>query len=196
MKKILFATTNKGKIKEVSSILKKLDITPVSISDITSTLSDVPETGTTFKQNAIIKAKAYGKISGLITLADDTGLEVDILGGKPGIFSARYASTDKQRISRLLKELKDVPQNKRTAKFISVIAIFDPKTKKTHTVTGLIKGRITTKPYGTQGFGYDPIFFSFYHQKTFAQTSFKEKNRLSHRSRALAKAAKLLKKLT
>lgn len=192
MKRVLFATTNQNKIKEVVSLLKALHITTISPKDISGAPKDVKETGQSFEENACIKAKAFGKASGLITLADDTGLEVDALGGSPGVYSARYAPTDKEKIKKLLKELKDVPDPKRTARFVSVICIYDPKTKGTQTVRGTVAGKITTAPRGNQGFGYDSVFYSTELKKTFGE-DFKGKQRVSHRARALKKATKILK---
>ena len=193
MNKILFATTNPGKIKEIKLILKNLNIAAVSPQDIPNAPKDVAETGTTFADNACIKAEAFAKASNLITLADDTGLEVDALDGRPGVYSARYAPTDEKRNSKLLNELKNVPQAQRTARFVSVICIYDPKTNTSKMTKGKIEGRITTKPKGKRGFGYDPIFYAFELKKTFGEASIKEKNQISHRARALQKAAKLLK---
>lgn len=193
--KILFATTNQGKIKEVESILRNLGITAISPKDIPGSPEDVEETGTTFEENACIKATAYGQVSGLITLADDTGLEVDALDGRPGVYSARYAPTDADKIKKIIKELKNTPEAKRSAQFVSVICIYDPKTKKTQTAKGVLKGKITHVPKGTNGFGYDPIFYSPELGKTLGEATFAEKNKISHRARALAKTKKVLRNL-
>lgn len=195
MKQILLATTNKGKLKEFQSILKDLPIKIVSLDDIDPTLItkiDVKETGDTFEENAIIKATIYGKATKLITICDDSGLVVDALDGKPGVHSKRFGPTDKARNNKLLTKLEGVPDSKRSARFVCVIAIYDPTTNKIITTHGTCEGHITHQPQGQNGFGYDPVFYSRELKKTFAQCNSKEKNQVSHRGKALNKAKKLI----
>lgn len=194
MKKILIATTNKGKQREIKKLIKDTDITPVFPQQLNNLPLDVKETGTTFAQNALIKARLFAQKTKLISLADDTGLIVDILDGQPGVYSARFASTDKKRNAKLLKLLKDIPLSKRTAAFVSVICIYNPQTKTHKFIQGKIKGLIALKPLGNRGFGYDPVFYLPQLKKTFAQLSLKQKNLISHRGIALNKAFKYLQK--
>jgi len=193
MRKLLVATKNKGKFKELYGILEDIpcEITTLDKAGIDF---DIKETGKTFSENAILKAKEYAKLSGLLTLADDSGLCVDYLCGLPGINSARYIKgTDKDRYEHLLKQLENVPINKRTAVFVSIVALFDPKTKKTITKSGECRGSIAFEPKGANGFGYDPIFIVDKVNKHFAELSFKEKNQVSHRAKALRKIRRCLK---
>ena len=128
-----------------------------------------------------------------MTLADDSGLEIDALDGRPGIYSARYTEgTDSDRYNKVLEEMKNIEQKKRTARFTSVVAIYNPKTKNTHTFYGSCEGWIQFEPKGTQGFGYDPIFFSVDLNTSFGEASDQEKNKVSHRGRALQKFKKFL----
>ncbi len=192
---LIIATKNKGKIKEIKEILCDIPIEIRSLNEIGLDI-DVEETGKTFAENAILKAKAIGERTGLLTLAEDSGLEVDALGGRPGVFSARYVSgSDIDRINKLLKKLKNVPREKRKARFRAVVAIYDPNTKSVQTFEGMSEGYITEKPMGTNGFGYDPIFFNLDLGKTNGEATFEEKNRVSHRARALEKCKKLLASL-
>lgn len=182
---ILFATTNEGKLKEAKNILKHNAYHIISPAEVNNLPKHVEETGSTMEENAQLKAKIYGDVSGFPTLADDTGLIVDILNGRPGVRSARYADNDQARIAKLLLELKNVPLKRRTAQFVTAICLYDPNTKLSIVTTGTITGRINTNPIGSGGFGYDPIFYSDELGKTFAQASLAEKNHLSHRARAL-----------
>jgi len=187
MRKLLVATKNKGKFKEFYGILKKIPYEIITLDKINLNF-DIQETGKTFEENAVLKAKKYAQASGFLTLADDSGLCVDYLRGLPGINSARYIKgTDKDRYEYLLKQLENVPMNKRTAVFVSVVALFDPKIKKTITKSGECRGRIAFEPKGNNGFGYDPVFIVDKIGKHFAQLSFEEKNQLSHRAKALQK---------
>ena len=159
---------------------------------------DVDEYCKTYASNAIIKAKAFAKASGLLTLADDSGLEVDALGGAPGVLSARYAgpaANDVERIDHLLNKLRDIPEDKRTARYICVIAIVSPK-GSVRLCSGSCRGRITTAPHGINGFGYDPVFFFPKLSKTMAELSAEIKNRISHRARAAMRANKILNGMT
>ncbi|MCH7951276.1 RdgB/HAM1 family non-canonical purine NTP pyrophosphatase [Patescibacteria group bacterium] len=195
MKRLLIATNNRGKMKEIKSILKDVPLKVVRIWDIDAGSGeiDIKETGTTFAQNAAIKAEALGKVTGLLTLADDSGLEIDALGGKPGVRSARFAESNKARIEKVLRLLKGVPRAKRSARFKAAVAIYDPETDETKIFEGETAGQITYKPRGNRGFGYDPIFYSTELKKTFGRATLKEKNSLSHRARALAKAKRFLR---
>lgn len=193
MKTLLIATSNKGKIREIKNILNNIPYQIITISDLNLTL-EVSETGKTFKENAIIKAKSYGEKTGLLTLAEDSGLEVDALEGRPGILSARYcAGDDLDRIHKLLKKLNGTPKEKRTARYKAVAALYNPLINKVDTYTGASEGYITGKPIGTNGFGYDPIFFNWDLGKTNAQASLEEKNRVSHRAGALNKLKEALR---
>ena len=186
------ATRNKGKLVEFEAILGKMSYELVGLDEVKNAPEDVEETGRTFEENAQIKAKAYGEATGIPVVADDSGLEVDALGGRPGVSSARYAPTVEERNRKLLKELKDVPREKRTARFVSVVCYFDPKTKLTLTAKGSVEGEIAFKIRGVNGFGYDPIFIADELGKTFGEASDEEKNKISHRARALGTLRKKL----
>jgi XTP/dITP diphosphohydrolase len=194
MKKLLIATRNQGKFLEIKKALEDLPFDFLSLNKVKTIPKNfaVRETGETFLENAILKAKKFGEMTGLITLADDSGLEVEALGGRPGVFSSRYAKSDKDRNQKLLKELKTTPWPKRDAQFRCVIAIFNPKNKKIETCEGVCQGKINWQPKGKYGFGYDPIFFLPYLRKTTAQFKPEEKNKISHRGKALKKARKIL----
>ncbi len=192
MKKLLIATYSKGKFREIEKILKGLPFEIVSLKEAGIDF-EVEETGKTFKANAILKARTYGKLTGLLTLAEDAGLEVDALGGAPGVYSARYCpGTDEDRYRLLLKNLAGVSTKKRTARFKAVVAIFDPKTGKIKTCQGVLEGRIATEPKGKHGFGYDPTFYVPKLKKRTAELTTEEKNKISHRGKAWQKAKKLL----
>lgn len=182
--KVLAATTNKGKIQEIADILARAGVTIVSIAELGITL-EVIEDGETFEENAIKKATAFREASGMSALADDSGLCVDALGGAPGVFSARYAgprAQDQDNIRLLLERLKGI-QNRR-ARFVCVaaLALTDGRVI---TGRGEFEGVIIDTPRGSGGFGYDPIFLDPVTGKTFAELSRDEKNRMSHRHRAL-----------
>jgi XTP/dITP diphosphohydrolase len=157
---------------------------------------EIEETGNSFEENARLKAVNIGEKTGVLTLAEDSGLVIDVLGGRPGIFSARYTEgSDKDRIDKILEELEDIPKEKKTARFIAVAAIYDPKDSKLHTFKGISEGLIIDRPLGNNGFGYDPIFYNLDLKKTNAEASLEEKNRVSHRAKALFQAKKYLEKL-
>jgi XTP/dITP diphosphohydrolase len=189
---LLIATTNQGKYIEFTSLLHEAGIKTLSLSDCNLKNLTVKETGSTFTQNALIKAKMYAQASNSTCLADDSGLCVTALGGLPGVESRRYGTSDNQRIQRLLRELKGITGEDRRAYFETSLAIYNPQSKKSFTATGRVDGYITTKPYGTSGFGYDPVFFSPELNKTFGQASRSEKATVSHRSRALKNLLSLL----
>lgn len=193
MMKIVAATNNKGKVKEIKSILGEIGLEVVSQGEIGLDL-DVEETGTTFEENALLKARAAAQASGMSALADDSGLCVDALDGAPGVYSARYAgegATDAMLIEKLLTVMSGVPKEKRGAQFVSVVALVTPEGKE-FTARGSADGLITESPCGSGGFGYDPVFFSSELKKTYAQMSDAEKNRVSHRYRALMELKKIL----
>lgn len=188
MRKLLLATRNKGKLKEMRRALTGLAVKLVSLDQVKeiSLDFDVQETGKTFTKNAVLKAKTYGQMSGLLTLADDSGLEVATLAGRPGIRSARYHSgSDQDRCQKLLQEMIAIDDSKREARFVCAAAIFDPSSGRTITRKGVCQGIIIRRPKGKNGFGYDPIFFLPVAGKTMAQLTTKEKNIFSHRGQAL-----------
>ena len=193
LKKLLLATNNTGKVREYQSLLKGIPYEIVTLADCGIT-SEVDEVGGSFEENAALKAATLAKQSGLLSLADDSGLEVDTLGGAPGSLSHRYAgenATDADRITFLLSKLKNVPDKDRAAQFRCVIAIAAPD-GKVELCSGLCRGVITAAPRGNQGFGYDPIFYLPELGKTMAELSLEEKNLISHRARAAEKAKELL----
>jgi XTP/dITP diphosphohydrolase len=192
-RKLLIATNNQGKVREYKSLLHDIPFDPVSLTDEGITIV-VEETGTTFKENAGLKAETIAAESRLLTLADDSGIEVDALGGEPGVMSARYAgdnATDAERVEYLLSKMKDVPEGKRTARFRCVIAIAEPGSE-TEFFTGECEGIIPFEPAGELGFGYDPVLYIPELGKTIAELGTEVKNRISHRAIAAEKARKAL----
>jgi XTP/dITP diphosphohydrolase len=194
---LLVATNNPGKIVEMRELLAGLPVTIAFPAELGLDM-EVEETGDTFEENATIKALAYARAAGLLTLADDSGLEVDALAGAPGVRSARYASpgaTDVERYRKLLAALEDVPAGERTARFRCAVAIAEPD-GTLHTTTGVCEGEIGIEPRGHHGFGYDPVFIvAGYGGKTMAELDPDLKNRISHRARALGAALPLLERL-
>lgn len=195
--KLLIATQNKGKVREYQRLLATLpDVEVVGLGDIGLAKMDVEETGTTFEDNAILKAQTYGAASQMPTLADDSGLVVDALDGRPGVYSARYGSPeldDAGRRATLLEEMKGIPDEDRTARFVCVIAVYDPATNSAQTVRGTSEGRIMHEDHdGGEGFGYDAIFQPVGLTKSFAQVTAEEKDRLSHRGNAAKQLPDLL----
>jgi XTP/dITP diphosphohydrolase len=193
MKKLLIATNNQGKIQEFQELLKGIPYELVTPGQIGLKL-DVEESGDSYAANAEIKAKAFAKAAKMLALADDSGLEVDALGGAPGIKSARYAghnATDMNKVEYLLSQIKNVPLEKRTARFRCVIAIAH-ENGRVDFCRGTCEGLITLEPRGKAGFGYDPIFLFPELGKTMAELPEAEKNRISHRGRAAQAAVKLL----
>lgn len=192
--KLLVATTNRGKLAEYRELLADIDVEWVDLQDVGLGTMEVAETEDTFAANAILKARAYCEASGLLTLADDSGLVVDALDGAPGVYSARYGApevtTDRGRYEKLLAALQDVPLEKRTARFKCVVALAAPD-QEIVTVEGKIEGRIAFSPRGSNGFGYDPVFL-LSDGRTLAELPSAEKNRISHRGNALEKAQPLL----
>lgn len=191
--RLLLATTNKGKIKEYRSLLSGIPYDILTPADCGIT-ADVKEDGETYEQNALLKATAMASLSCLLTMADDSGLEVEALGGEPGVKSARYAGankTDAERNAFLLAKLKEAPDIRRNAQFRCVIAIAEPN-GKVEIFSGSCQGLITTEPKGTQGHGYDPVFYIPELKKTMAELTMAEKNLISHRARAAESVKKWL----
>jgi XTP/dITP diphosphohydrolase len=196
MLRLLLATTNPGKIRELRALLAGCGWEILTPQDIGLTLQ-VEEIGQTYADNARRKAEAYARASGLVALADDSGLEVDALGGAPGLHSARYAGQDTthaDKMGMLLAELRDVPDEQRTARFRAVIVIATPD-GRTFQTEGVCEGRIARAPRGAGGFGYDPIFLVEGGSRTMAELPAEEKNRISHRARAAAAACAVLRQL-
>ena len=189
--KYLLATNNKNKLREIKTILGEENV--LSLSDCNIDV-DIEETGTTFEENSKIKARAICKLSGLPTIADDSGLEVDFLNGAPGVYSARFAGEehdDEANRQKLLRLMADVPDEKRTAHFTTVISVVYPDGKE-YAFEGKAYGKITREYIGSGGFGNDCLFMSDDLGKTFAEATPEEKNAVSHRGRALRKLAEIL----
>ncbi len=184
--KILLATANRKKIEEFRAMFEGLGMEVLSLADLPG-LRLPPEGGGSFRENALEKARFAAGASGLPALADDSGLEVDGLGGRPGVCSARYAgegATDSENVSRLLDEMRGLGPGKRTARFVCVLAFVTPEGLE-KTFEGVLEGSITTVPAGSGGFGYDPVFLIPEKGRTAAELSMDEKNAMSHRGRAL-----------
>lgn len=191
MKEIIIATSNPNKAKEFRRIFDESEFELKTLLD----LSDVPEireTGSSFEENAKIKAHTVMKKFNLPTIADDSGLEVDALFGQPGIYSARYAGdhNDAANNAKLLAELGGVPAEKRNARFVTTLVFSNPKNEKDLVVEGEVKGQIATFPKGDNGFGYDPLFYLPELGKTMAELTLDQKNEISHRGRAIRKLEK------
>tara|TARA_A100001035_G_scaffold11806_1_gene8267 strand:+ start:1202 stop:1786 length:585 start_codon:yes stop_codon:yes gene_type:complete len=183
---IVLATHNKGKMSEINNLLSSSY--EVLTLDHFPDIKEIPETGKTLKENAFIKARTVFEMTGLPSLADDTGLEVEALGGEPGVFSARYAGEQasyQDNCEKLLKNMMRVPKEDREAKFRTVIAYKDDNRELS--CDGSVKGEIAQSPKGSFGFGYDSVFYYPPLEKTFAELSEEEKNSISHRGRALRK---------
>lgn len=185
---LILASNNEHKVTELKEKLKAFGIEVLSQKEAGIDI-EVDETGTTFKENAILKAEAIYNLSKKPTIADDSGLEVDYLNGQPGIYSHRFAQTDSERISKMLDLLKDVPEEKRTARFKCAICYIDANGEK-HIFEQSCEGKIGFTPEGSNGFGFDPIFI--HDGKTFAQRTGEEKNKVSHRGKAVAEFIKYL----
>lgn len=189
MKQIIIATKNKGKVREFNDFFRTYGIEVLSLLDLDSDIPDIEETGATFEENAALKAEQIANLLNKPVLADDSGLMVDALDGAPGVYSARYAGEKKSDYAnneKLLNALKDVPEEKRTAKFICVLAVSVPG-EETVFQTGICEGKIGFEPQGNNGFGYDPLFIPNGYTNTMAEISSEEKNRISHRSQAIKK---------
>ena len=200
MLKIVIATRNSGKIAEIQSIINNSDIKNVVEIETLLSYPDIPEIiedGNTFSENAAKKALTVAKFTGHVSIADDSGLEVDALGGAPGVFSARFAgekATDSENIKKLMSLLKDTPSGKRGARFVCVIAIATPSGDISLT-EGECRGVIAAEERGTAGFGYDPVFVVPEYGKTFAELGSYVKNKISHRASALGRLSDILEKL-
>ncbi|HEV7375893.1 MAG TPA: RdgB/HAM1 family non-canonical purine NTP pyrophosphatase [Pyrinomonadaceae bacterium] len=195
---LLIATTNKGKTSELRSLLSSLSLPLRSLAEFPE-VADVAETGATFAENAILKARGYAKQTQLWTLADDSGLEVDALGGAPGVYSARYGGeglTDADRVQRLLEALSQSGNADRHARFVCVIAIADPPGKIVNLSTGICEGTIAYAPRGANGFGYDPVFVPEGYEQSFGELTTAIKERISHRARALSGAHSFLRSVS
>ncbi len=187
MKKAILASNNKHKLEEIHAILKDFEYELVSMHDAGLVNFEIVEDGETFEENSLIKAQAVMDKLGVISIADDSGLMVDYINGAPGVYSARYAGPScdyHDNNEKLLSELKDVPLEKRTARFVSVITILFRSGKKI-VARGEAEGHIAFKYHGDNGFGYDPLFIDIKSGKSFAELSSKEKNTISHRGKAL-----------
>lgn len=196
MRDLLVATHNAGKLREYRELLRTTAARLLYLPDIGIT-AEPEETGAAYEDNARIKALYYARLSGLLTLADDSGLEVDALGGEPGVRSARYAGTDASDVQRyrlLLRKLASVPEGQRSARFRCAIAIATPE-GRAWAVEGAVEGIIQFEPKGTNGFGYDPVFYMPQHDATMAELPEETKNRVSHRARAAEKALPTLQAL-
>ncbi len=198
--KLVLATKNKGKIAEIKEFLsdvKGLEV--LSILDFPEDkIPPIEETGKSFEENAFIKAFTVAKATGLPALADDSGLEVDALGGKPGVRSARFGGegiTDAERNKKLLSLLENVPSKERSARFRCCMVLVVPPEFEKYVAEGVCEGYITTEPRGSHGFGYDPIFYLPKYGKTMAELTRSEKNKISHRGKALEKMKEIIRSL-
>ena len=193
----MLATRNRDKCAELAALLGDLGIRLRTLADFPE-VPDVAEDGETCEANAVKKARAVARHTGLPAIADDTGLQVDALGGRPGVYAARYAgetASYEDNWRKLLRELEGVPREQRRARFITVAAVARPSAEKVEVVEGVLEGFIAEAPVGTQGFGYDPVFYVPELGKTLAQLTSDEKNRISHRARAVIKAKVLLRSM-
>jgi XTP/dITP diphosphohydrolase len=198
MRSLLLGTRNPGKVKEITSILGDAGWSFSSLQEFPS-LEAAEENGVTYAENAIAKAVFYACATGMCALADDSGLEVDALGGVPGIYSARYAgenASDADRRVLLLSDLARTGDTDRRARFVSAVAIADSEGKVLNVSEGICAGRIIFEPRGTGGFGYDPLFVPDGYDQTFAELADTVKNRISHRARALFRTKEFLTTLT
>ena len=200
---LLVATGNPGKLREYRQLLGDIPYQLASLTDFGIT-QEVDETGDTFAENALLKSTTYARLSGILTLSDDSGLEVDSLNGEPGVRTARYGgdpnASDMDRVRLLLRNLEGVPWKRRTARFRCFLSITDPEhppeaDKDSVLLVGSVAGMIQYRPEGEEGFGYDPVFYLPSYGKTIAQIPLEEKNRISHRADAARKAVVALKSL-
>ncbi|OIU70762.1 XTP/dITP diphosphatase [Rossellomorea aquimaris] len=193
-KKVIIATRNQGKAKEFQNMFAPHGYEVQTLLDMPH-IEDVEETGTTFEENAILKAETVAKELGVLVIADDSGLAIDALEGRPGVYSARYAGEEKNdeaNMDKVLAELKDVPGGERNARFHCVLAIAGPH-METRTVNGTCEGQILQERRGSNGFGYDPIFFVPSLGRSMAELTQEEKSRISHRGNALEKLRTMIK---
>ena len=198
IQRLLVATRNRGKLQEFRALLAGVSIELCDLSSFPY-ITSVAETGDTFTENASLKAMGYAGQAGELTIADDSGLEVEALDGAPGVFSARYAgpgASDTERVDKLLTELSNLNAGNRAARFVSVVAVSDSSGTILNVSSGVCKGTIVEAPRGANGFGYDPIFVPEGFDKTFAELTSQVKNEISHRARAFRGTAKFLRSLT
>ena len=196
-KSVLIATGNKGKLRELESMLSKFPVVLRSLVEF-SDLVEVDEAGSSFQENAILKARGYAAQAGLMTLADDSGLEVKCLDGAPGVLSARYAgdkASDAERVTKLLNEITQAKDSDRRARFVCAIAISDSNSNILATFEGICEGQIALTPRGVHGFGYDPVFIPVGYSESFGILSAGIKDKISHRGRALHAASFFFNKL-
>ena len=189
MKQVVIATKNKGKAKDFEALFRPFGYEVVTMFEVAPDV-EIEETGTTFEENAILKAETLAKMLGQIVIADDSGLAIDALNGEPGVYSARYAGDhdDEANIVKVLENMKDVPEDQRTARFCCALAIAGPN-METKTVFGTCEGVIAHEKKGTNGFGYDPIFYVPALEQHMAELSAEEKGAISHRGNAIRKLA-------
>jgi XTP/dITP diphosphohydrolase len=195
---LVMATRNAGKVRELAELLRDLDVRLLSLNDFPE-LPEIPEEGATFAENALAKAQTVARLTGLPALADDSGLEVEALGGRPGVFSARYAQdrtggrtpSDEDNWKKLLDELREMPPEKRQARFVCELVLAWPHGRLL-TTRGEVSGVIAQEPRGTRGFGYDPVFWVLAYQATVAELDLAVKNRISHRGQALQQLKDIL----
>ena len=196
--KIVLATGNKNKIKEIKEKFSSSGSLEISSFEELKNIPEIIENAATFEGNALIKAEAICRLTGLPSMADDSGLVIDALNGEPGVYSARYGGdnlSDAEKNELVLSKMKGLPEKKRSARFECVIAIALPDSRS-FTVKGICNGLISSEPAGSNGFGYDPIFYIPEADKTMAQLTPEEKNRISHRGKALEKAFEMIKKIS
>lgn len=193
-RRILLATNNPGKVREFRRLLEPFGFVAVTPAELGITV-DVDEDGTSYAENAVLKARAFAEAGGIMALADDSGIEVDALGGGPGMYSARYGGSeldDRGRVARLLTELAEVPEEQRTARYRAVVAVAFPGAEREPvTFEGVQEGKIACEPRGERGFGYDPVFV-LSDGRTQAEASNEEKDQISHRAQAVKAAARYL----
>lgn len=196
MRELLIATHNRGKLVEMEHLLQGVPVKLLTVDDVGFEPDfRVDEVGETFEGNALIKAFICGKKSGKLSLGEDSGLEIDALGGRPGVLTKRYAEgTPDNGHAKIFAEMKDVPDGERGAQFRSVIALYDPATDVVRICEGIARGKITREPRGVNGFGQDPIFSYEENGKTGGEMTTEEKNTVSHRAKSLAKVREILLK--
>ena len=196
MKQIIIATKNKGKAKDFEALFNPIGYEVKTLHDVAEEM-EIEETGTTFEENALLKATSLANHLQCMVIADDSGLEIDALDGRPGIYSARYAGeekSDEENIDKVLKELEGIKESEKTARFVCAIAVASPN-KEPFTVRGTCEGIIATERKGTNGFGYDPIFYVPSEQKMMAELSAEQKGAISHRGNAIKKLSDVLEDL-
>lgn len=191
MRELLVATGNRGKLPEMIAALSGIPLKVVTLNDLEAGL-EPEEVANSMEGNALIKAFTYGKRTGLLTIAEDTGLEVDALGGEPGVHTKRYGDSDEARNQKLLRELEHVPDEKRTARFRTVAAIYDPLVDKVRLASGMCEGRIIREHRGSKGFGFGPIFLVDELGSTLSEVDTDVRNSVSHRGRAIRKAREII----